>query len=486
MAPGSFGKEIWNVVRSQRTGLLPVLNLYFQTVSSSFLEPYHRGWRDQIEECPRYEGVDLGRVLGFIPGKERKEWIAVLRFPKGLRNWCSMKMHILIGLVLFWCLPAHATTIHAASCSQADVQSAVNSAANGDTVDIPTGGTCAYSSSAVTISGKYITLEGLGITTLTSNNFNIIHVQPTSTGSTRITGFTINEDNGNDSTAAIWVHGSGTTGLDYPFRIDHNTFTVTNNFTEVTVEGNGPGLFDHNTTNQGGSAEFIHNLGLQRYGNCCGWTDDMVPGNANMFFIEDNTFNGIGAPNVSHIVESYYGARTVIRHNTFNQTTVDQHGTCGHVYARWWEIYQNQWVGTAGNLSFYAHLRGGSGVVWGNTATGTFSGAATIEMLEDCGSIQPQSPGGGYEPNGTRVLSPAYVWGNDASIPINSAGGPTLGTDYFVSSNQPATLTRLESAADMTAGSPVSYNYTPYTYPHPLQGASPRPPAPSGLIAVVH
>jgi hypothetical protein len=65
MAPVSFGKKIWNIVRLQRTGLLPVLNLYFQPVSLSFLEPYAKGVG---EECLRY-GIDLGRVLGFVSGK---------------------------------------------------------------------------------------------------------------------------------------------------------------------------------------------------------------------------------------------------------------------------------------------------------------------------------------------------------------------------------------------------------------------------------
>lgn len=70
MVPVSFGKEAWNIVRLQRTGLLPVPNLYFQPVSLSFLEPYAKwgGGLEQIEECLRY-GVDLGRISGFVPGK---------------------------------------------------------------------------------------------------------------------------------------------------------------------------------------------------------------------------------------------------------------------------------------------------------------------------------------------------------------------------------------------------------------------------------
>jgi hypothetical protein len=55
---------------------------------------------------------------------------------------------------------ARANTITAASCNTGDVQSAINSAAEGDTVNIPAG-TCTWTS-GVTISGKGIILQGAG------------------------------------------------------------------------------------------------------------------------------------------------------------------------------------------------------------------------------------------------------------------------------------------------------------------------------------
>ena len=54
----------------------------------------------------------------------------------------------------------HAATHNAASCNTNDVQSAINSAAEGDTVTIPAG-TCTWTS-GVTISGKGITVTGNG------------------------------------------------------------------------------------------------------------------------------------------------------------------------------------------------------------------------------------------------------------------------------------------------------------------------------------
>src|SRR6516165_8379701 len=51
----------------------------------------------------------------------------------------------------------HANTIHAASCSSSDVQTAINSASNGDSVVVPSG-SCTWASQ-VTVSAA-VTLEG--------------------------------------------------------------------------------------------------------------------------------------------------------------------------------------------------------------------------------------------------------------------------------------------------------------------------------------
>ena len=69
---------------------------------------------------------------------------------------------VLFGLLLSAILSGtmHATTYTAHSCNTVDVQSAINSAAEGDTVIIPAG-TCTWNS-GVTISGKGITVAGAG------------------------------------------------------------------------------------------------------------------------------------------------------------------------------------------------------------------------------------------------------------------------------------------------------------------------------------
>jgi hypothetical protein len=60
-------------------------------------------------------------------------------------------------------------------------------------------------------------------------------------------------------------------------------------------------------------------------------------------------------------MQSYYGARTVFRHNYLHMSHVDQHGTGGMIGARWWEVYENTfYVVQNGNQSEYIMMRAGS------------------------------------------------------------------------------------------------------------------------------
>ncbi len=180
-----------------------------------------------------------------------KEGIAVTSSPWGVARWSSMRIHIIVALVLFWCLPAHATTINAASCSQSDVQNAVNSASNGDTVRVP--GPCVVAwTSNVTVTGKGITVDGGGNTTITSSYaFNI---QSSLAINTRITGF-IFTGPGSPTNGDITTSGNKSNAT---FRIDHNTFTSASP-TVIACYNNAPGLIDHNTFTGGGASEMIHN-----------------------------------------------------------------------------------------------------------------------------------------------------------------------------------------------------------------------------------
>jgi hypothetical protein len=419
---------------------------------------------------------------------DAREWIAARRSPRGLQKWSPMRIHIISALVLLWCVPARANIITAATCSAADVQTAINSAVDGDTVNVP--GPCSVAwagAPGVTIS-KGITLNGGGNVTLTASYS--ISLQSSATASARVTGFTFSGggdlNNGN-------IKGSGSK-TNATWRIDHNTFPTAGSCV-IAAWSNAPGLIDHNTFAQGGGVESIHNFGTGS-GDTSGWVDDIVPGGPTMVFVEDNTFNNTSTTVVASAVQSYYGARTVVRHNTMIYSHVDQHGTPGSVGARWWEVYENTFNTPNVNQSEYITMRAGSGVVFNNHHTGTNTGSfnnitfkeedtGTWPLAFQIGSgINGQTNQHSTCAGGTLNSSPAYAWGNDSIMTVSPQSGVQLNRDLFSSATQPATLLRFEQAADACS---TTYIYTPYPYPHPLQGTSPATPAaPTGLAAVVH
>jgi hypothetical protein len=439
---------------------------------------------------------------------------------------CTLK-GLFFGLLLnvFFCVGAYANTYTAASCSASDMQTAINSTSNGDTVLIPasscTGGITW--SSPITITTA-ITLNGQGATVTWASGGYIL-VTANSSGNTFVTGFNFQQG---FTGGGCPVHfTSSNSPMTLPFRFYNNTFTdnglQSSGVTMVCMSGLGPGLIDHNTfTVNHGADEIIHNLGAGSPTNYGGWSVDVTPGGPNMLFVENNTFtyNAVTSPANNpagpyyfwgtSAIEDFYGSQLVFRYNTMNYVQVDAHGsspgTCSgsgtENSTRWYEVYNNTWnIPTANsNQSNYTDFRGGSGVAWGNTVNGASNNTVEggIEFTEDCTS-------GGTWPLNTQVGrginentgGPAYAWGNNSSMVVYSGNtnyvlaGSSLSAcshtpcDVVSLSSAPTTLTRCESAADVTAGCPVTYTYTPYTYPHPLENAVP-PSAPSNVQAVAH
>ncbi|HMD67653.1 MAG TPA: hypothetical protein VKF42_02165 [Chitinivibrionales bacterium] len=353
-------------------------------------------------------------------------------------------------VLIFLPVTIHAAVINATSCSQADVQAAINSAASGDTVALPAGtGTW---SGVVTVH-KGITLQGAGAGATIINNAmtgSYTGQLVCDTGAfRRFTGITFN-----GNTAAVTVYNVEVGGAGV-FRIDHCVFTVPSGGTAVQLWGGTlTGLIDHDTFNASGNAEIIHN---SAYGpsDTSGWGRDIVPGSADAVYIEDNTFFNNATGNPAYFwgcsaVQSYYGARTVFRHNSIEMAQIDQHGTPGMIGARWWEIYENTFSTTVPNASqcCYITLRAGSGVVFNNHHTGVNQVTGSIDLYEeDSGYPALYQIGRGKN----QVSDPAYVWNNDASMPVGSQTPAMVqvNRDYFLSARP---------------------GYVPYTYPHPLAG----------------
>ncbi len=366
-----------------------------------------------------------------------------------MRTFINLAIRTLPAIVLIF-LPVtiHAAVINATSCSQADVQTAINSAASGDTVAMPAGtGTW----TGVVTMHKGITLQGAGAGATIINNAmtgSYTGQLVCDTGAfRRFTGITFN-----GNTAAVTVYNLEVGGAGV-FRIDHCVFTVPSGGTAVQLWGGTLiGLIDHDTFNASGNAEIIHN---SAYGpsDTSGWSYDIVPGSGDAVYIEDNTFFNNATGNPAYFwgcsaVQSYYGARTVFRHNSVEMAQIDQHGTAGMIGARWWEIYENTFSTTVPNASqcCYITLRAGSGVVFNNHHTGVNQVVGSIDLYEeDSGYPALYQIGRGKN----QVSDPAYVWNNDTSMPVGSQTPAMVqvNRDYYLSARP---------------------GYVPYTYPHPL------------------
>ena len=360
-----------------------------------------------------------------------------------------------------------AATRTASSCSSTDVQNAVNAAANGDTVQLPTCSSTTWNATVAIPSTKGITLDG--------NNANIVRgsvadwsplvkLSPNGSTGSRITRFNMTDSK---SIQGYFITTSGGNESSAKFRIDHCTFSGLNVLRHIGVNDPVYGVIDHNTFTFSGNNEVIHN---EAYGadSTAGWSNDVVPGSGNALYIEDNTFNNQVSGNPAYFwggsaVQGYYGARTVVRHNTFNMTQIDMHGTGGAIGARWWEIYDNTFnVAQNGNQDPYMAIRAGSGVIFNNHTSGAQNlGIEEIELVEeDSGYPAAYQIGRGKN----QSLDPAYVWGNGSNMAIRShSSNVAVNRDYYLTPKP---------------------GYTPYVYPHPLVTGTPAiqtPQAPSNV-----
>jgi hypothetical protein len=411
------------------------------------------------------------------------------------------KICAVVGIgVFFFGPPASAATYPAQSCSVADIHAAASSATDGDTVLVPSG-SCTWTTVLTIAQG--LTLDGQGLAAITFGSGSGLTVNTDAIASAVVTGFTFNNGFTNGS-YPISINTT-TAPLNVAFHIYNDSLNDDGQqggaVTLIGVSGVGPGLIDHNSfTTANGADEVIHLLGSGSTSDTSGWSNDVVPGGPNMVFLENNVFVNSSAVSTS-AEEAYYGAQLVFRYNTLTFEANDIHQ--GGLSGRWAEIYDNSYeIGAAtANLPDYWQFRGGSGLVFDNISSGTpccqdpYPGA---QFGPDCPSSD-QCTGAWPIPSqvGTGInettSSPVYVWGNAATVDgstqsIQASLGYTNGTqhggtptacthpggvcDVVVTANAPATWVRCESAADVSAGCPVSYSYTPYTYPHPLDTLS--------------
>ena len=293
-------------------------------------------------------------------------------------------------------------TILAASCSQMDVQIAIDAVSDGDIVLVPAGNctwnTPALNTPAVSIYQKGITIQGSGVgqTIITDNtsdsgwNHNLIRVDLLDSQRFRLTGFSF--------TGVSQPQGIAIYGTSKNFRVDHSEFvnyTTDRCVTAISTSGYTYGVIDHNT--------FFNSRILVIGDNDAAWQRPLSLGTANAVYVEDNSFDSVVHCNTT---DSVGGARYVFRYNTVNNAHVEAH-TCNSGPNRGtfsYEIYENTFTG-----SHYTpfHIRAGTGVIFNNSITGNY-GNSNIEVdnRRSCPDL--------FTP-GTYVCGEAWGWCDGSS-----------------------------------------------------------------------
>ena len=389
---------------------------------------------------------------------------------------------------------AEAATITAASCALTAVQSAVNSAVDGDTVLVPAG-TCSWGA-ALSITNKTITLQGAGALAsggtrinYSGTNHTLIAVDAgTKKGKMDISGFYLyggDSNYWNGTAMQLW----GSTGWKN-LRVHHNVFD--NNIT-WTIKGDSGthGLIDHNTFKGQG-------FGIMLYGaGAADWAAPLVLGTADFFFVEDNDFQyndfygSTGVP----VMDMDSGGRQVFRNNMVKHGMWETHDKArsGLVSANAYEIYNNTFDGGATNKWKAVDVSAGTGVIWGNKIIGTYAfpiGAIDYKSFDPrsvklCNGSDPADqnvPGesgwrcqyqiGSMGEGPTAYGYPLYTWGNtinDSAIGMQCTDG----------------CNHVQAGRDFINSASAKAGYAPYTYPHPLQAGGTPPPPPANVAPSV-
>jgi hypothetical protein len=381
---------------------------------------------------------------------------------------------------------AWASVFNASDCSQPVVQAAIGSATDGDTVNVPAGN-CIWKAS-VNIIGKTITLKGAGagvggtLITHGGGDYQLIAIDPgTKTGKVDVSGFSfVGKCTAWYGCAMTFWGPKGWKNL----RIHHNVFDGNYPWTMKGYSGVN-GLIDHNTFK--GSA-----YGIMLYGDSeKDWAAPLTLGTADFFFIEDNIFdwgsNWYGSSGVP-VMDMDSGGRQVFRYNTtkFSMWETHDKARSGLVSANAYEIYNNTfWTDT--DIHKAIDVSAGTGVIWGNTITGPYGipiGAMdyksfdprSVKKCDGTDKADQNTPGqsgwrcqyqiGSMGEGSTAYGYPLYLWSNtNKASSIGMACTPGQGCDH------------VQSGRDyINNGTTPKPGYTPFTYPHPLQGNS------SGLI----
>lgn len=366
----------------------------------------------------------------------------------------------------------------AASCSQTHVAAAVAAASSGDTVLVPAGN-CTWTGT-VTISTADVRLRGTGATTITGSSSDLSVIQ-------------ISADDVEVSHLALAGGARIIVSYGDDWRIHNMSFTHTAAFTGVYVRGNSAtttrrGLVDNSTFTNG--RILVYGYPASTSGEMNGtthWAQALGLGTNDAVYVEDNAFTFTVFYNA---FDCQYSGEIVFRHNTVTDAYLEVHSVQGWGRAcRKWEVYENTIAQSAVEVYRPVFFRGGTGVIFNNTVTGTY-GVGTIHFdnvrsFTDVGgeigicagaSIwDGNSDSSGWpcrdqigrgldsgtwttSPYPTQSLDAAYIWNN-------TINGSALGVTVINGSETDHIIANRDYYVNVGA----KPGYTSYTYPHPLR-----------------
>ena len=405
------------------------------------------------------------------------------------------------------------TSVASAQCvgpALAAVQTAVSGTSTGGTVTV-CAGTASWAA-GLTISG--ISLIGAGSSTSgTVITAGVVTMNKNASALTRVSGFRFT--NTADTHVLAQCTGGCSPTSYRAYVIDNNFFfsggADANNF--VTLNANGGLLFNNQfnmNPSEGGGPDVmeVHPGEDWSQATTFGTTDTQGPvtGERNVYF-EDNTFTNCSET----CPDGDQGARLVIRHNTYNDSSIVFHGggvgstgndtSTNPPGTRQYEIYNNTFnrinnsCGSATNMSKWIWSRGGSGVIANNVLTslssggGCFNGQSIILGIGCQSGTYPVIYQQGQSlafPVGSPAsenppAKPVLIFGNTgagspstcstASGNCNIAGNDSGGGGHTCSN--PATFVQQGRDFFFTTSTtqPSSWSpaWTPLAYPHPLR-----------------
>lgn len=394
-------------------------------------------------------------------------------------NSLILRSHYIMVSVLIltgFCRNVSAGTVNAASCSQADVSSAISSASAGDGVQVPAG-SCSWSGLSIK---KAIYLKGAGVgqtnITLTGNNT----ITKQATGIVRVSGFSFSKNGGGNESKGWTVDGAWKNTE--PVIIQDNDFKINSTgLFRLSVAG---GIIIANNTFTGDwDDSFIQPKDDQDFGNSWGTADTMgvkdTTGKLNLY-VENNSFYG----GTNQGIDCDASTRCVYRYNTLTYSSFNSHGKdTGPFSVRHFEIYNNNFKypdpGSTAKIAaqnWMIWIRGGTGVIfnnqianitgyWGDKSELSFSirGAEDVRPQGSCSNVSypvPQQLGQNH--NGSSYFTdPIYIWGNTGTS-AGQQGGWSWGNSCGLTWTEFYKQNR-----DWITGAQKP-GYTPYTYPHPL------------------